>query len=150
VNSFGYGGTNAHVVLGGAPRSSDRPESEPVRRPCVLPLAARSDAALKELAARWRALPALRGDGAFAALPRAAAWRDTSLDHRLAIVASDARDLESGLRAYLEDAQEPNVLQGCASPERSRLVFVYTGMGPQWWGMARELAQNDQVFRDAL
>ncbi|MDI3412162.1 acyltransferase domain-containing protein [Bacillus sonorensis] len=30
------------------------------------------------------------------------------------------------------------------------LVFVYSGMGPQWWGMGRKLLETELVFRQAV
>ena len=29
------------------------------------------------------------------------------------------------------------------------MLFVYTGMGPQWWAMGRQLLQTQKVFREA-
>ena len=49
VNSFGLGGTNAHIVLEEAPQ---RPESHPSKEWKLLPLAARSREALGEMATR--------------------------------------------------------------------------------------------------
>ena len=42
----------------------------------------------------------------------------------------------------------------CVGPapagKRSKVVFVYTGMGPQWWGMGRELLREEPIFRAAM
>ena len=42
----------------------------------------------------------------------------------------------------------------CVGPapagKRSKVVFVYTGMGPQWWGMGRELLQEEPIYRAAM
>lgn len=35
-------------------------------------------------------------------------------------------------------------------PGAQRLVWVFTGMGPQWWGMGRELLDAEPVFREAV
>src|SRR5690606_32193103 len=45
----------------------------------------------------------------------------------------------------------PAAIAGQTLPAHDRrVVFVYTGMGPQWWGMGKELAQREPVFRASL
>ncbi|MBC9208732.1 polyketide synthase, partial [Roseomonas aerophila] len=53
VNSFGFGGTNATVLLGAAPAVAPLPQEAPTALPPLL-LTAHSEAALKTLAANWR------------------------------------------------------------------------------------------------
>ena len=33
---------------------------------------------------------------------------------------------------------------------QSRPIFVYSGMGPQWWAMGRELLDSEPPFRDTV
>src|SRR5690606_30688439 len=45
--------------------------------------------------------------------------------------------------------------EGCARQSVDKegshnLVFVFTGMGPQWWGMGRELYKSQAIFRDMI
>jgi acyl transferase domain-containing protein len=37
-----------------------------------------------------------------------------------------------------------------ADPGKKKLVFVYTGMGPQWWAMGRDLYNKEPVFKRAV
>src|SRR6185312_9909867 len=84
VSSFGFSGTNAHIVLQRAPAKTT---ADP--RPAhLLTLSARDPAALEQLRGRW--LDALAAPTAnLAALARSAAGR-ARLPHRLAVVAADA------------------------------------------------------------
>jgi acyl transferase domain-containing protein/acyl carrier protein len=100
VSSFGYGGTNAHVILSEAPGSS---APAPVPPDVVLALSAKSEAALRARAAAYRDRLA---DAPLAPLCRAAALRRGHYGHRLAIVASSTAELQDSLERYL--AGEPD------------------------------------------
>ena len=72
-------------------------------------------------------------------------------DHRLALLVRDRRQLTSRLRAVANGERVPNLVSGhCDADEAPKLLFVYTGMGPQWWGMGRELLEQEAVFRQSL
>ncbi|WP_415958876.1 amino acid adenylation domain-containing protein [Streptomyces sp. 021-4] len=152
VNSFGFGGTNAHVVLEEAPPPA--PEAAPAERAwTILPLSARHPDALPELAAGIRA--ELAGDnGPAVALPdlgHTLAHRRQHLPHRLSVVHSSRASLDEALAAHLRGESHPRIVQDRArDAEARRLVWVFTGMGPQWWGMGRQLLDQEPVFRDAV
>ena len=156
VNSFGFGGTNAHAVLQEAPRvaaPTEAPEADP-ERAWLLPLSARSPKALEALAGAYRErfapgdpepLPALRD------ICYSASARRGHHDHRLTLVAHSREDLHQGLGAFLAGEAWPGLCVGPApAGKRSKVVFVYTGMGPQWWGMGRELLREEPIFRAAM
>ena len=51
--------------------------------------------------------------------------------------------------AFAEGASHPSVFTGNA-PTSRRPVFVYTGMGPQWWAMGRECLEMEPIFRESM
>ena len=62
VNSFGFGGTNSHILLESPPKGKETvAKTEPVDRPVLLPISARTDDALRDTVIRWRRF--LRGQG---------------------------------------------------------------------------------------
>jgi acyl transferase domain-containing protein/surfactin synthase thioesterase subunit len=160
VNSFGFGGTNAHVVIEGLEGMDGSPEeriegaherdapSASFPR-LVLPLAARAGSALGPLARDYAA--ALGDDpGNAEDLVYTAARRRSHGPYRAAIVARDAADLRRQLAAFAE-GEAPEVPAGKTLSEvPERPVFVFSGMGPQWWGMARTLLESEPVFRRAV
>jgi acyl transferase domain-containing protein/acyl carrier protein len=146
VNSFGYGGTNAHVVLASAPPRA--PEAKLEEGPAVVPLSARSGEALAALARRWIDEPTLREEP-LRSLAFNAACRRGHHDHRAAIAAASTAELMEALAALAAGERDPRVAQA-TSTASPRVAFVYTGMGPQWWGMGRELYETEPVFRESL
>jgi hybrid polyketide synthase/nonribosomal peptide synthetase FtdB len=162
VNSFGFGGTNAHVVLESSPQVSGDTASGPAGGdsagcpgrlahplPNVFPVSARSQGALAELAGRYA--QALRDTGCAANLASAVAHRRTHhRQARLAVVADSTEDLRAALDSAQAGQPHPAVHVSSAGPSSSPLAFVYTGMGPQWWGMGRQLLTTNRVFRDVI
>ncbi|PCG85174.1 non-ribosomal peptide synthetase [Streptomyces sp. WZ.A104] len=155
VNSFGFGGTNAHVVLEEAPPPPpDTRRADPAGRGwSILPLSARHPEALTAMATGIRG--ELAGEnGPEVTLPdlgHTLAHRRQHLPERLCVVYSSRASLDEALAAHERGEPHPRVVRGRAraSGER-RTVWVFTGMGPQWWGMGRQLLGEEPVFRDAL
>ncbi|MBF6468391.1 SDR family NAD(P)-dependent oxidoreductase [Nocardia beijingensis] len=140
VNGFGYGGTNAHVILVEAPPRAARTEDErPV--PKVLPISGRHETAVRALADELaHALDRHPADAV-----TAAAWtRRAHHPLRVGFAYDDADDLRAQLRAFAAgEGRAPSRLIGDGEVEP---VFVFSGMGPQWWGMGRELLTTDSTF----
>ncbi len=148
VSSFGVGGTNAHIVLEEAPRLPSRAPAPEVSR--VLPLSAHGPAALRATAEAWtQFLP--RTGAAPADLCYTAAERRTHQDHRLAVVGRTKEELCARLSGYLEGGEVQGVASGSrAASAPPRIAFVFSGQGPQWHAMGRELLAQEPVFRSAL
>jgi acyl transferase domain-containing protein/acyl carrier protein len=153
VNSFGYGGTNAHVVLQEAPflangrrQSAGRGPNQPAdadRLPWLLPLSARTPQALRALADAWRQFVAdCPPDVSLHDLAYNAAHRRSHHDYRLALVAHSREELIEQLAV---GAPESGTVK-----QRPRLAFVCSGQGPQWWAMGRQLLEQEPVFRSTL
>jgi acyl transferase domain-containing protein/NADPH:quinone reductase-like Zn-dependent oxidoreductase/acyl carrier protein len=151
VNSFGYGGTNAHVLLEGyEPEDEPRQEQScPVDHPLVFPFSARSQEALKAVAGTY--LNFLQKDLCLKDLYHTLTVRRAHHPHRLTVVGATRDELIAQLDSFVRDAPAPGVSTGQAGAFTDhRLVFVYTGMGPQWWAMGRQLLAEEPVFRQAV
>ncbi len=154
VNSFGFGGTNAHVVLT-AHTHSDESDTPPMpltqgRLPALV-LTARSQSALSTLAARY--LGRLQAGADWAALAATAARRRQWLEHRAVVEPADQEEGHAGLAAIAEPdghALPAYVAQGQAAEGEAQVAFVYAGNGCQWAGMGKQLYAQDPVFRTAL
>jgi phthiocerol/phenolphthiocerol synthesis type-I polyketide synthase C len=149
INSFGFGGANAHAVLE-SPPELPRAKSRPVRRddnqPYVLNLSARSIEALKITAREHHDL-LRKQDADLEAICRSAALRRTPHPHRLFVFGNDRRQIAKLLSTYESGGNAPEIVTGNADLEPVDPVFVCSGQGPQWWGMGRELIKTNPVFR---
>jgi acyl transferase domain-containing protein len=157
VNSFGYGGTNAHVVLGSAPANRDMMSKLPnasARRSVlgdihILPLSAESEGGLKGLASSYIALLEKPDAPALENLIFSASVRRSHLTKRLAVFGASRHAIVEKLRTFLETGTGEGIhvgrsaFSGAHSP-----AFVFTGMGPQWWAMGQKLFQSEQVYRE--
>ena len=163
VSSFGYSGTNAHLVLEGGPvpaKDSAATElaplpgaAEPHRLPVarevrLLPLSARTPAALSELAARYLDWFDDGGNEPSRAQLAAAAWTaGTGRRHfreRAGLVFTGPAELREQLRA-LAAGRGPG-----QKPVPGKVAFVFTGQGSQWVGMGRDLYEREPVVRRVL
>ena len=153
VSSFGFGGANAHAVLEEAPAEIAADRESDVPADLLLPLSARRPEALRAAAGDW--LEWLRSGGG-ADLPlrdvaHTAAVRRSHHDHRLAVSFRTREELTAGLEGFLADRPAPGVEHGRRNPSRRRKVaFLFSGQGPQWWGMGRELLESEPVYRELV
>ena len=147
VSSFGFGGTNVHVVLEEAPElpGSTEEEIDAPTGALLLPLSATSHESLISLAEEYAGwLP--RDD-----VPRigdvcyTAAVRRTHHDHRLAVVGTTPGEMARQLRAWREAAGRTGQREG-----RPKVVFVFSGQGSQRPGMGRELFDRWSAFHQAM
>lgn len=152
VNSFGITGTNAHAILQQyRNEGANTVPADDDAGPWVLPLSARSADALRELQARWIdwlaapvATPSrLESPFELREFCGTAALRRMHHEHRLAIVGRTREELAERLRSIGD-------LTPASPAGAPKLAFVYSGQGPQWWGMGRELLQTSPAFRAEL
>ena len=140
VSAFGFGGSNAHVVLEEAPAAAAALEA-PTRRVHLLPLSARGAEGLRSLARSYQEQLADEGRGVdLGDLCATAALRRIHYPHRRAVVGASAEELVARL-AEATEATPP------APDTPGRLAFVFSGQGNQWPEMARDLLLREPAFR---
>ena len=80
-----------------------------------------------------------------------AGLRRSHHDYRLTLVAESQVGLMEQLLAFLQGESRLGLASGRRLPDRlPQLVFVFSGMGPQWWGMGRQLLATEPVFREMM
>ena len=149
INSFGFGGTNGTLVVEEAPAREVPPPTETNGRSFLLPLSARSEEALRAVAERLLEF----NRTASAHVPdicRSASLHRGQLNHRATLVCDSKDSLNSELESFLAGEVRPGTATGEATEPAPQPVFVFSGMGPQWWGMGRQLFHEEPVFRQAV
>lgn len=148
VSSFGFGGTNAHVVIRQA-EASDHPKAHtngaaPLAAE-ILVLSAHSRQALGETSRAYAGLLEAGGDAAHLSAATAR-QRDLAL-HRVAVTLNNPGAVAGSLRSFAETGSVPGGAVGLAPSKTPKICFVYSGNGCQWAGMGRAAFAHNEAFR---
>ncbi len=150
LSSFGFSGTNAHVVVEGAPALP--PAGAAPDRPLhLLAVSARGEEALRELARRWADHLAGHPGQDLGDVCHTANTGRAHLPERLAVVAGSLDQMRDRLAAFAAGERPAGSCRGSVSSSgRPRVAFLFTGQGSQYAGMGRRLYQTQPIFRAAL
>ena len=150
VSSFGFSGTNAHVVVEEAPAPAELTTESPLRR-MLFVLSAESDRALQAMAALYADAFVETADSALANACYTTAVSRATHPYRAAILVSSMVELRSGLQALANGVADERVRTSrVMGRDPARLAFLFTGQGAQYAGMTQQLIEHEPVFRDAI
>lgn len=155
VSSFGFGGTNAHVIVEeagsvGADTVSGRADVGGSGGGVVAwVISGKTASALAAQAGRLgryvRARPALDVvDVGYSLVSTRSVF-----DHRAVVVGQTRDELLAGLAGVVAGRPEAGVVCGVGKPA-GKTAFVFAGQGSQWLGMGSELYAAYPVFAEAL
>lgn len=152
INSFGFGGANAHVLI-----ESYRPALVPLAEssPALvdlppLMLSARSAPALQAMAsqyANWLVDETLN----YQDLAWSLAKHRAHLPQGLVLAAKSRAEAIRSLQEYAEGKKHlESLTEGHLLEKNTPLVLVFSGNGSQWQGMGAVLFKHDPIFRAAI
>ena len=149
VSSFGFSGTNAHILLSAPPLVEEK-KSEIERPLHLLTLSARSENALKQLAERH--LDHLSHQAIHVEdIAYTLITGRSHFPYRIAITAKTTEQLKKKLADFANDQTVDGLMHGKGSGTRQpRIAFLFTGQGSQYNGMARQLYDTQPTFRAIL
>ena len=150
INSFGFGGTNSHVVLRRDSTATTLVHLQ--KRTSPLPpliLTAHTKEALPEVAAALAAQWPADSAAAREYISANAHLRDL-LPQRMLLRAETAQDAQSQLEEVAAGGTPANLLTGQALGSELPVAFLFSGNGSQWAGMGRGAWSNSKAFREAL
>lgn len=152
VNSFGFGGANAHVLL-----QSHRAPAPPAETggtadtpPPPLLLSAEDDRALRQMAQQVQRLLADEEAPPYYDVAWTAAFHRQRLGHRLAVTGDSPAQIADRLKRFAEGETPPGTVSVAGNNRRAKLALVFSGNGSQWPGMGRRLLETSAVFRRAV
>jgi acyl transferase domain-containing protein/acyl carrier protein/2-polyprenyl-3-methyl-5-hydroxy-6-metoxy-1,4-benzoquinol methylase len=145
ISSFGFSGTNAHVIVEQSPALLAVKPAVGDRSSHLLALSAKSGPALRALMTRYAEWLPDHLDLALADICHTANAGRAHHDYRLAFHSSTHAGLVQLLREGLTRVAEIDRIKG-----PPKIAFLFTGQGSQYVGMARELSLTEPVFRNAL
>ena len=160
VSSFGFSGSNAHMVVEEAPdpvnegqSTGNPPEADKTERPLhLLALSAKTPAALDELVNRYHDYLETHPELAIADICYTANTGRAHFNHRFATIASNTQELVEQLLRHKTGGEEANSFCGTLSHCTSapKVAFLFTGQGSQYVNMGRQLYEQVPLFRQTL
>jgi thioester reductase-like protein len=152
VNSFGIGGTNAHVVLEEAPAPLASGPSRPWQ---LLLLSAAGEGALERATGGLAAHLAAHPEASLADVAHSGRIGRPALRCRRALVCGDREEAMAGLAGVAGAAANPEIggsdasrlLSGSDAVAGRPVAFLLPGVGDHYPGMASGLYETEEVFR---
>ena len=150
INSFGFGGTNAHVIVQEAPPRPAPAAPAATTKTGLAPLilSARSEAALQALALECKRL--LEDGIDWSALAASIARKRQWLNYRAVLTPDRVEEGLSALERLAEGHKADHLVRGDAPVSAGKLALIFSGNGSQWAGMGKQLLAQDPVYRAAV
>lgn len=151
VSSFGFGGTNAHVILEDGETAIQGSEREILlERPFeLLTLSAKTEPALKDLVLSYQDYLASNPEATLADICYTANVGRTHFNHRLAIAVNSKAQLQQKLASLSASQSEKGIVYGDAK-NNHQIAFLFTGQGSQYVNMGAQLYKTQPVFKQAI
>jgi myxalamid-type polyketide synthase MxaB len=152
VSSFGFGGTNTHVVLEAAEEPAAEPIETAVDRPRhILALSARTKDALPAIARAYHRRLTDLSHSRLADFCYSANVGRSHFNQRACLVAGSRSQLLEQLEALAAGKRATGLHRGEVSvPVKPKIAFLFTGQGAQYSAMGRALYQTHPRFRETL
>ncbi|MEJ2417416.1 MAG: SDR family NAD(P)-dependent oxidoreductase [Exilibacterium sp.] len=152
ISSFGYGGTNAHIILEQAPSAKvhqyDSPETANIPYK-LLTLSATSEESLITLTQRYANLIESEPES-FGDICYSANTTRSQLTEHLAVIADSPGKMFRALSSYADEGKTSERLIRGGDRSSKKIAFIFTGQGAQYPGMGRKLFETQPVFRQTL
>lgn len=150
VNAFGFGGTNAHIIL--QEYREEKLEAKGIEEsiPMILTISAKNEASMIKLVEKYIEY-LYCNDNRLIDICYSSSCRRDHHNFRLAVVGKTKSEMAKRLEDYLESEITQNLYTGkCKYDTNPRVAFVFSGMGSQWWKMGRQLIETDSTFCNTI
>lgn len=152
VNSFGFGGANAHAILESFDADKAQPNNHLVVQSKVTPFtpfvfSAASESSLRANLAAYLAYLEEHPDVNLHDLAYTLRDRRSTFTHRVAIPATDKDTLQEKIKALVQDGSAPVGLRVPEKETPGKILAVFTGQGAQYARMAAELITRSPLAK---
>lgn len=153
ISSFGFGGSNAHVLLSAFEAKASEAAPETIHGPELFCISMQTKESLKQYAEKC--LVHLRqgrwSSSSIHDICGALLKRRTHHPYRFSSIVESKDMLETTLTGFLNEEYQPGMFSALSKTAgHNKTAFVFSGQGPQWWGMGRELMDREIVYRKAI
>ncbi len=149
VSSFGFGGTNAHIIVQEAPQTDaeDITVEPPVH---ILNISARDKTALKEYTQKFSEF--LESSHDLKPVNICYSVNTGRLDHpvRLSAINKDFDAIQKILADFAKDTSDESLYFSEKQVLKQKIAFMFTGQGAQYISMGRELYQSSAIFKECV
>ena len=150
VSSFGFSGTNAHVILREAPQQVKN-EANPSCPLHLFTLSAKTEKALKDLASRYQAHLGDNPELNLADICLTANSGRSHFQHRLCLIATSTSDLQQKLTNFLAGEKTTDIYQAkIVEGKAAKIAFSFSDLGSEYLNLGQELYQTQPTFQAAL
>ncbi len=152
INSFGFGGTNAHVIVAGLPKANTAKPVLPAQNDGgqLFAISAQTRTALSALAGAMADTIAARPETSMQDLAACVAHHRERMTERFVVPSRDRDVVSRSLRLLAQNASPADGVIASAVGTRVPVCFVYSGNGAQWVGMGRSALSQNPAFAAAF
>ena len=153
VNSFGYGGSNAHIHIEAfstqddlSRKNTDKAAVSSSSWPFLIPLSGGSEPVLSSISESLLELLENNPEFTLEDISGSLFHTRDHYDHRRCLIANSLTELKEVLVS--RPSQETQTFSECIGHNQGegKIAFVFTGMGPQWPQMALDLINHEPTF----
>ncbi|NMM48996.1 type I polyketide synthase [Marinigracilibium pacificum] len=145
VNSFGWGGTNAHVALSSF--ISEKSEFKHNYPGVMLRIHGHTKTAIKENASMYLKEIEASSEEKIQMICAASLLKNYPVEFSKNIAANNKSELIDKLTSIIENEIKPIPAN---KNLKGKVCFIFPGQGSQWVGMGKDLMKSSDVFRNAL
>lgn len=150
LSSFGFSGTNSHMIIAEAPLKTVQ-ESQAERTSHLFTLSAKTEPALNELIQNFGKYFQQNISSALADITYSINTGRSHFNHRFAVMAASLAQAQEKLSAWRGESESSGMFTGSAAENgKPEVVFLFTGQGAQYAGMARQLFETQPTFRKTM
>jgi len=152
ISSFGFGGTNAHVILENyiAPPAKNNRMVAPRRSVDVIPISGREEKSLNQKIKDLHGMIESHSEISLSDLSYSLSLGKDHFSKRAVVIGNSREQILKGLKGLADNQETIFGIGPLPKLANSKKAFLFTGAGAQYAGMGKEYYQNEPIFAQAI